>query len=361
MYVCGITPYDSAHLGHAFTYVHFDVLVRYLRHLGAEVVHAQNITDVDDDILRVARERGVDYRELAERETERFVVTMDALGVARPTFSPRASEFVPEMIEEVSGLLGAGHAYEREGTVYFPVRSDPEYGKLSRLSRDEMLGLAAERGGHPEDPRKDDPLDFVLWQRSHPGEPWWDSPWGRGRPGWHIECSTMARRLLGQPIDVHGGGSDLIFPHHESEIAQAECLPGSRPFVRHWAHTGAVHLDDAKMSKSLGNMVFVHDLAGRYDPMAVRRYLLRQHYRTDWTFVEQDLAPEARGERRAEGTSAGRPLREAFFAALDADLDTPAALAVLDRAEASDEPADRALVEEGRTVLGLEPQPKGRG
>src|SRR6266542_8631 len=199
IYVCGITPYDSAHIGHAFTYAHFDVLVRYLRHQGVDVVHVQNITDVDDDILRVARERGENFLELTEREVKTFEVQMGAIGILPPTHSPRATEFVPAIIEEVGALLAGGHGYERTGTVYFRVASDPGYGRLSRLSREEMLVLAAERGGHPEDPRKDDPLDFVLWQASAEDEPSWDSPWGPGRPGWHIECSVMSSRLCGLP------------------------------------------------------------------------------------------------------------------------------------------------------------------
>jgi L-cysteine:1D-myo-inositol 2-amino-2-deoxy-alpha-D-glucopyranoside ligase len=360
MYVCGITPYDSAHLGHAFTYVHFDVMARYLRHLGAEVVHAQNVTDVDDDILRVAKERGVDFLELGRRETAAFEREMHAIGVRPPTYGPRATEFVPEMIEEVEALLTAGCAYERDGTVYFRVASDPGYGQLSGLSRDQMLPLAAERGGHPEDPNKDDPLDFVLWQRSAPSEPWWDSPWGRGRPGWHIECSTMARRLLGQPVDVHGGGVDLIFPHHESERAQAEGVPGRpRPFVRHWVHTAMVYMDDEKMSKSLGNLVFVRDLLDRYPAWAIRRFLLRHHYREEWTFREKELEAEAAGGSATQAFD-GSPdfdpeaARDRFFRALDQDLDTPEALSILDQAVGLDDPAARSLVEEGRALLGLD-------
>jgi L-cysteine:1D-myo-inositol 2-amino-2-deoxy-alpha-D-glucopyranoside ligase len=206
-----------------------------------------------------------------------------------------------------------------------------------------MLELAAERGGHPDDPLKDDPLDFVLWQRSAEGEPWWDSPWGRGRPGWHIECSTMARRLIGQPVDIHGGGSDLVFPHHESEIAQAEGLPGGRPFVRHWVHTGEVQQAGEKMSKSLGNMTFVPRLLERYPPRSVRAYLLSKHYRETWVFSEEDLA---RFNRNPEASGGGR---EAFFAALDDDLDTPVALRVLQGAIAAHEP----WVDEGAEVLGL--------
>jgi L-cysteine:1D-myo-inositol 2-amino-2-deoxy-alpha-D-glucopyranoside ligase len=350
IYVCGITPYDAAHLGHAFTYVHFDVLVRYLRRLGAEVVHVQNVTDIDDDILRVAKERGVDFRTLAKREVASFEDSMRALHVIPPTHTPRATEFVPQMIEEVQALLAAGHAYERGGTVYFRVASDPGYGRLSRLSREEMVKLAAERGGHPEDPKKDDPLDFVLWQACQEGEPWWDSPWGRGRPGWHIECSTMARRLLGQPVEIHGGGADLIFPHHESEVAQAEGVPGRPlPFVRHWVHTGTVHMAGEKMSKSLGNLALVHDLLGRHSAEALREHLLRHHYREDWEFDEADLG-------RGAETTEGPATRAAFFQALDVDLATPAALQVLDRAGRSNTQAARALLNEGRELLGLSPQ-----
>jgi L-cysteine:1D-myo-inositol 2-amino-2-deoxy-alpha-D-glucopyranoside ligase len=358
IYVCGITPYDSAHLGHAFTYVHFDVLVRYLRHLGAEVVHVQNVTDVDDDILRVAKERGLDFRELAEREVATFERAMAAIGVMPPTHSPRATQFVSEMIREVEALIATGHGYERDGTVYFSVASDPGYGRLSGLTREQMLPLAAERGGHPEDASKDDPLDFVLWQRSAPGEPWWESPWGRGRPGWHIECSTMARKLIGQPVDIHGGGSDLIYPHHESELAQAEGVPGGAPFVLQWVHTGTVHMSGDKMSKSLGNMAFVHDLLERHTPEALRTYLLRRHYREDWHFEEEDLEQErhegarleAGGHRADFDATAGR---EAFFTALDTDLDTPEALRVLDLAAASSDPAAKELLQDGREILGL--------
>jgi L-cysteine:1D-myo-inositol 2-amino-2-deoxy-alpha-D-glucopyranoside ligase len=359
IYVCGITPYDSSHLGHAFTYVQFDVLVRHLRHLGAEVAHAQNVTDVDDDMLRVAGERRIDFRTLAEREVASFERSMAAIGVTRPTYSPRATEFVPQMIEEVDALIEAGHGYERSGTVYFDVSSDPGYGRLSRCTREEMLPLAAERGGHPEDPNKDDPLDFVLWQAWREGEPWWDSPWGRGRPGWHIECSTMSRRLLGEPVDIHGGGSDLVFPHHESELAQAEGVPGPRPFVRHWVHTGAVHMEGDKMSKSLGNLAFVDDLLERHEPMDLRAFLLRHHYREDWSFEEVEgpqvgrLDPEARPPQPPWEGSAD-DLRRTFYDALDQDLNTPLALRLLDRAEASTDPAIRDVGREGMALLGLD-------
>ncbi|MFN2590449.1 MAG: cysteine--tRNA ligase [Actinomycetota bacterium] len=347
VYVCGITPYDAAHLGHAFTYVHFDVLARYLRHLGAEVTHVQNVTDVDDDILRVARERRVDFKELAESETARFENAMDAIGVARPTVTPRATEFVPQMVEEVEALIGARCAYERKGWVYFRVASDSGYGSLSRLDRETMIELAKDRGGHPEDPNKDDPLDFVLWQPSAPDEPTWPSPWGEGRPGWHIECSTMARRLLGQPVDIHGGGSDLIFPHHESERAQAEAV-GPAPFVRHWMHTGTVHQANEKMSKSLGNMTFVERLLERYEPVAIRRYLLQRRYRDDCHFDESRLRADPDPSARQDGLPTRR---EEFFAALDDDLDTPRALAILDAARAGR--SDPDWTHEAEQVLGL--------
>ena len=357
VYVCGITPYDAAHLGHAFTYVQFDVLVRYLRHLGAEVVHAQNVTDVDDDMLRVSRERGIDYSELARQEVEAFEKAMRAIGVLPPTHSPWASAFIPQILRSVQGLMAAGHGYERDGTVYFRVASDPGYGRLSRLDRQTMLDLAAERGGRPDDPAKDDPLDFVLWQRSAPGEPSWDSPWGQGRPGWHIECSTMAREILGNGVDIHGGGSDLIFPHHESELAQAEGQPGGTPFVRHWMHTGSVECGPDKMSKSLGNMVFVRDLLDRHDGAAIREFLLRHHYRQDWKFDEDDLEAAAglrEGSREPASGWAGAADRDAFFRALDDDLDVPQAMRVLDRARASSDREAQAFVEEGEALLGLD-------
>ena len=358
VYVCGITPYDSGHLGHAFTYVHFDVLVRYLRHLGAQVVHAQNVTDVDDDILRTARERGVDPQRLAARENAAFEKSMRSLRVATPSATPWASQFVPDMLADVEGLLAAGHGYERGGTVYFRVASDPDYGRLSGLSRAEMIALAGERGGRPDDPEKDDPLDFVLWQRSKPGEPWWESRCGPGRPGWHIECSTMARRILGQPVDIHGGGSDLIFPHHESELAQAEGLPGGGPFVRHWVHTGTVSLAGEKMSKSVGNLVFLDDLFEHHDPLAIRSLLLRRHYRKDWDFNEQELEPPWVSDPSPEvggGNDDAEQLRSGFFAALDDDLDTPRAMAILDRAARAADPRASQLLEEAREVLGLSP------
>jgi L-cysteine:1D-myo-inositol 2-amino-2-deoxy-alpha-D-glucopyranoside ligase len=232
--------------------------------------------------------------------------------------------------------------------VYFRVAADPGYGRLSGLDRATMLELAAERGGRPEDPNKDDPLDFVLWQPSSPDEPAWDSPWGQGRPGWHIECSTMAGRLLGLPVDIHGGGSDLIFPHHESELAQAEGVPGPRPFVRHWVHTGTVFRDAEKMSKSLGNMTFVDELLERYPAAPIRRLFLRHRYREDWSFEEKALAAEADGSAK-EPPHIVPSTREAFLAALEDDLDTPKALAILDAGST----AGASWTNEGAGLLGL--------
>ncbi len=351
IYVCGITPYDSAHVGHAFTYAQFDVLVRYLRSQGIEVAHIQNVTDVDDDILRVARERGVDYLELAEREVALFDRDMRTIGIAPPTHVPRATEYVSRIMEEVGVLVENGFGYERDGTVYFRVSADTGYGRLSGLGREEMIGLARERGGFPDDPNKDDPLDFVLWQRSKPGEPAWGSRWGPGRPGWHIECSTMARDLVGA-VDVHGGGTDLIFPHHESEQAQAMAAHPAETFVRHWVHVAMVAQDGQKMSKSLGNLTFVGELAERHPPAAIRRTLLRHHYRQEWAFSEAEVAADAASTAVARDAP-GPSDREAFLAALDDDLDTPTALAILERAEVAADPALRSWVEEGRTILGL--------
>jgi L-cysteine:1D-myo-inositol 2-amino-2-deoxy-alpha-D-glucopyranoside ligase len=341
VYICGITPYDTTHLGHAFTYLSADVLIRYLEFLGREVRYVQNVTDVDDDILRKAAEMGEDWRVLGNHWTAHFIRDMRALNVRPPDFLPRATNTISEIILVVQRLLEAGVAYEAGGNVYFHVDSWPEYGKLSRLSKEEMLPIANERGNDPDDPSKRDPLDFVLWQASKPGEPAWESPWGLGRPGWHIECSTMAIKYLGETIDVHGGGRDLVFPHHESEIAQAECATGKRPFVRFWMHTAMVRHEGEKMSKSLGNLVMVRDLLKDWSPDALRLYLAAYHYRESWNYNVEGLE---RAERlvqklRAAAVSVGgggellspAPARTAFREAMDADLRTPVALKALER------------------------------
>jgi L-cysteine:1D-myo-inositol 2-amino-2-deoxy-alpha-D-glucopyranoside ligase len=336
MYICGVTPYDTTHLGHAFTYATFDVLLRYLESLGHTVRYVQNVTDIDDDILRKANEEGENWLELGNRWTAHFIRDMKALNVVPPDVFVRATETVEEIVEAVQSLIEAGVAYEAGGSVYFHIDDWPEYGKLSRIPRDEMLPIANERGNIPDDENKKDPLDFVLWQAQAPDEPAWDSPWGPGRPGWHIECSTMSSQYLGDTIDFHGGGADLIFPHHESEIAQAENATGESPFVRFWFHTAMVYYEGEKMSKSLGNLIMVRDLLQDWSADGVRLYMASHHYRQPWGHTDEELAA---GEKLAQDilkalaapTGNGRPLdselaRAAFKAAMDNDLNTPAAL-----------------------------------
>ncbi|MGH9121781.1 MAG: cysteine--tRNA ligase, partial [Acidimicrobiales bacterium] len=268
MYTCGITPYDAAHLGHAATYLAYDVLQRRLRDRGHETRCVRNVTDVDDDILRKARQLGVHWLDLATEEMGRFDDDMRALGLLVPYSEPRATSGIPDILGCIAQVLESGHAYQAGGGVYFEVSTFADFGSISHLGREEMLRLAKERGGNPGDPFKRDPLDFILWQPSASDEPSWDSRWGPGRPGWHIECSALALRELGETIDLHGGGSDLVFPHHECESVQSEAATG-RAFVRHWMHVGMVGLGGTKMSKSLGNLVFVHDLMKDWDPLAV--------------------------------------------------------------------------------------------
>ncbi len=344
VYVCGITPYDTTHLGHAFTYTVFDVLIRYLEAQGRTVRYVQNVTDIDDDILRKSREVGEDWWSLGNRWTRHFIDDMIALNVRPPDHYPRATDVIPDIIAAVQRLLAAGVAYESGGSVYYRVASNPDFGRISRLSPAEMLTIANERGNIPDDPHKEDPLDFVLWQAHKPGEPSWPSPWGPGRPGWHIECSTMARRFLGESIDIHGGGGDLLFPHHACEIAQIEPLTG-RPFVRFWVHVAMVYHAGAKMSKSLGNLIMVRDLLRTWSADAVRLYLAGHHYRRSWAHDEGELALAQMAAHRlkaavtvaggmAEPEAARRERwQEAirrFDEAMADDLDTPRALAALD-------------------------------
>ncbi len=304
LYSCGITPYDSAHLGHAEVYLTFDVLQRRLRDLGHLTRCVRNVTDVDDDILRKARELGVHYLDLAAEEIARFDSDMAALGLIPAWSEPRATSAISEILTLIGSVLDSGCAYQSGGAVYFDVTTFPRFGAVSHYDQATMLSLAAEHGGNPDDPNKRHPLDFVLWQPSLPDEPSWDSRWGPGRPGWHIECSALALRDLGETIDVHGGGRDLIFPHHECETAQSESVTG-RPFVRHWLHVGLVGLGGTKMSKSLGNLVFVGDLLKEWEPAAVRLALLDHHYRPDWEWTGDDLPAAAR--RLDAWRSAPRP------------------------------------------------------
>jgi len=345
IYVCGVTPYDTTHLGHAFTYVSFDTLMRYLEFTGYKVKYVQNVTDIDDDILRKAREVGMAWDELGRRETERYLQDMDALNVRRPDVYAHATEETPAMIEIVQVLLAKGLAYENGGSVYYNVKRDAEFGGMARAiglnDYHAMLTIANERGNYPDDPRKRDPLDFVLWQAQAPGEPAWPSPWGPGRPGWHIECSAMSMRYLGRQLDIHGGGEDLAFPHHTCEIAQSEHFTGKAPFSRFWVHTGMVHQDGEKMSKSLGNLTLVSDLLKDYSADAIRVTLLSHLYRCPWECFPEDLQAATElverlqqvrtlvGER-TEGQDA--VLSGRFHAAMKNDLNTPEALLLLHRA-----------------------------
>lgn len=373
IYVCGITPYDAMHLGHAFTFVSFDVLIRYLRYLGHEVRYVQNITDIDDPLFARASQLGIGYQELAARETEQYLADTQALNILPAEVYPRASREIPEMIALVQRLLDAGHAYQRAGSVYFSINSDPDYGFLSKYSRDRMIALARARGGDPDDPHRRDPLDFVLWRPSQPGEPVMPSPWGDGLPGWHLECSAMSLKYLGAPLDIHGGGSDLIFPHHENEIAQSESATDIHPLTRHWMHTGMVFMDGEKMSKSLGNMVFARDLAPKYGADAVRLYLSGCHYRGELHWDEaalkqsqglaRDLAEAATLTALGSQATLDAVLyRDRFRQRMNEDLDTPGAIAVLrDLADAirqssehdSDVTKGQSMLRELAGVLGL--------
>jgi len=361
LYVCGVTPYDTAHLGHAFTYVAFDVMVRYLRFIGRGVTYVRNVTDIDDDILLRAKSTGVGWKELGDREYAKFARDMWRLNCVPPDVEPRATAHIPEIIRITQGLLERGVAYENGGSVYFEVKRDPGFGRLCRLEYPAMLELANERGNFPGDPLKRDPLDFVLWQAKKEGEPSWPSPWGEGRPGWHIECSAMSMKYLGESFAVHGGGEDLIFPHHDCEIAQSETFTG-KPFARYWVHTGMVFYGRHKMSKSLGNMVFVSDLLGRYPADAVRLALLSHHYRSEWNFDEAEMEParelaERLAARLGDAVQAedDEPRwGEAVLRAVAEDLDTPRAIRGLESLAESPEPSARwAARTIGERVLGL--------
>jgi cysteinyl-tRNA synthetase len=283
IYACGVTVYDLCHIGHARSAVVFDVIVRYLRYKGYEVKFVRNFTDIDDKIINRANKEGISWQEVAEKFTEEYYKDMERLGIPRADVEPKATEHIDEMIEIVRTLIDKGYAYTvDEGgskSVYFAVEKFPEYGKLSKKKIEELI-----HGARIEiDERKLNPLDFVLWKASKPGEPWWDSPWGKGRPGWHIECTAMSLKHIGESLDIHGGGSDLIFPHHENEIAQSEAYTG-KPFVKYWIHNGFVTINKEKMSKSLGNVFNIRDLLEIYDAEAIRLFLLSSHYRSPIEF-----------------------------------------------------------------------------
>lgn len=378
LYVCGITPYDTTHLGHAFTYHTFDVLRRHCEVVhGWRVRYVQNLTDIDDDVLRKAHATGEDWRALGLRWTAIFRTDLGALGLRPPDAYPGATSAIPAILDDVARLVAAGRAYARGGSVYYRVSDDPSFGAIAHLAPEAMLPLANERGNDPLDPHKDDPLDFVLWQAGRPGEPAWRSPWGLGRPGWHIECSTLASRHLGLPIDIHGGGGDLLFPHHACETAQAEALGAAAPWVRHWMHVAMVRKDGEKMSKSLGNLVLVRDLLAGDEPDVLRLYLLSHHWRTAWEWSAEAFAAcrpwcAALHAAARRPSGAGRSIDASRFgpratAALDHDLDTPTALrelltladAILDAPAGADVRDAQAVLEAvGHRVLGLWLRPR---
>jgi L-cysteine:1D-myo-inositol 2-amino-2-deoxy-alpha-D-glucopyranoside ligase len=350
MYTCGITPYDATHLGHAATFIAYDVLQRHLIDKGHTVQCVRNVTDVDDPLFAKARQLGVHYLDLAAGEEARFERDMVALNALPVASTPRASSAIPDIRGFIGMVLDRGFAYEAGGSVYFDVSKFESFGSVSNYTEEQMIELAAQRGGRIDDPNKRHPLDFVLWQPSADDEPSWDTMWGPGRPGWHIECSALALRELGTTIDLHGGGADLIFPHHECERAQSEAATGS-PFVRHWMHTALISKDGAKMSKSLGNLVFVDKLRTEYDPMAIRLALIEHHYRTEWEW-DDELMPRNVDRLRAWRAAAdGRPgnVIDEVRVRLDDDLDTPGAVAAVDAAAAAGESTATAAA-----LLGVE-------
>ncbi len=354
MYVCGPTVYNRIHIGNARTFISFDVIRRYLMWRGFDVTFVQNVTDVDDKIIKRANEEGRRAAEVAQEYTAAFIEDMHAAGVLDPDIRPKATEEIPAMIELISELVEGGHAYEVEGDVYFSVRSYPAYGELSGRNVDEMESghreLRAEGQGLED--RKRDPLDFALWKAAKPGEPAWDSPWGRGRPGWHIECSAMSRKYLGLPFDIHGGGADLVFPHHENERAQSEAACGCG-FANHWMHGGMLQINHEKMSKSLGNFMLLHDVLEQVRPQALRMLMLQTHYRSPLDFSDDRLAEADAALTRIENTvrtldwalahaadapspldtcaliDSARETRMAFIFAMDDDFNTCAALGAL--------------------------------
>jgi L-cysteine:1D-myo-inositol 2-amino-2-deoxy-alpha-D-glucopyranoside ligase len=337
MYTCGITPYDATHLGHAATYLAYDVLQRRLIDLGHRVTCVRNVTDVDDPLFAKARQMGVHYLDLAAGEEARFEADMDALNALPVASRPRASSAIPDIRGFIGMVIDRGYAYQAGGSVFFDVSKFDRFGTVSHYSRERMLELARQRGGDVDNPLKHDPLDFVLWQPSEPDEPSWDTLWGPGRPGWHIECSALALRELGSTIHLHGGGSDLIYPHHECERAQSEAATGE-PFVQHWMHTALISKDGEKMSKSLGNLVFVDALRKEWDASAIRLAIIGHHYRVEWEW-DETLMPRAQQRledwrRASRGGGSDGDLLQLVRDRLDDDLDTPGAFAAIDAAAA---------------------------
>ena len=336
MYVCGVTPYAPSHIGHAMCSVIFDVVRRYLEFSGLEVRHVQNFTDIDDKMIAAAKKLGISTNELAQTNMETYLDEMDALNVMRAHEYPRATREIPKIVEMIDSLVQNGFAYAADGDVYFRVKKAKGYGKLSRRDLDSMLA-----GARVEiDENKQDAMDFALWKSQKPGEPAWDSPWGPGRPGWHIECSAMSLTYLGETVDIHGGGQDLIFPHHENEIAQTESYTQKDPFVRFWVHNGLLRLGEDKMSKSLGNIITVEEALGRFSPDALRLFFLSSQYRSPLVYSDRSVQGQERamerlrnalrpGGEQGNGTVDPRGYSVRFIEAMDDDLNTPRALAAL--------------------------------
>lgn len=348
MYVCGMTVQDYPHLGHARAYITFDIIKRFLRHKGFQIKHVQNYTDIDDKIIAKAQAEGTSFDQVAKKYTEAYQKDMQKLSIEPADEYPLATEHIPEIIDMIETLINNGSAYQIDGDVYYSIRSKKDYGKLSGRSLDDLR--AGERV--EVDPRKKDPMDFALWKSSKPGEPFWESPWGPGRPGWHIECSAMSLKHLGMSFDIHGGGQDLIFPHHENEIAQAESYAQNQPFVRYWLHNGFVNLNAEKMSKSTGNFVYLHQLLEQFDGQIIRLFVLSTFYRSPVDFTEEGLesaqasleglAATARDsyslitEEQQDHEDAIKHLlngitvnHQGFDSSMNDDFNTPAALAYL--------------------------------
>ena len=336
MYVCGVTPYSECHIGHAMSYILFDVIKRYLEFRGYSVRYVQNFTDIDDKLIARSNQTGTPVKELAEGFIQQYFDDMDTLNVRRADIYPRATEEIPKIIEVISRLIEKGHAYQSDGDVYFRGESFPGYGKLSHRKLDDMMPTEPDA----EQSAKQHPMDFTLWKGAKPGEPQWDSHWGPGRPGWHIECSAMSLKYLGDTLDIHGGGQDLVFPHHENEIAQSEAFSGVSPFVKYWMHDGLLQLGEEKMSKSLGNLITIKEALARYSPDAIRLFMLSSHYRSPltcsddgWEAAERGVERLRTAARRQGGTgSAGvdaESYRQRFTDAMDDDFNTAQAVAAV--------------------------------
>ncbi len=338
MYVCGVTPYSDCHIGHGMSYIIFDVIRRYLQFRGYKVKYVQNITDIDDKIIDRANQLGIATGELVGKFTARYFEDMAALNIGRADIYPKVTDMIPKIIAVIQGLVDKGYAYPAGGSVYFRVRNVPDYGKLSHRNLESMMSAEGALGSD----EKESPMDFVLWKAAKPGEPSWESPWGAGRPGWHIECSVISLNYLGNTIDIHGGGQDLVFPHHENEIAQSESFTGIKPFVRYWLHNGLVQLGEEKMSKSLGNLITIREALERYSADAIRIFVLSSHYRSPLTHSEEALGAAERGVERLrqavhgegkgekdEGGIDTEAYRQRFIEAMDDDFNTPQAIATL--------------------------------